>query len=159
MSNSNMNETHGHTGLNGAGPDGAGPGTTGHEWDGLQELNNPLPRWWLWIFYACIAFSVVWMVLYPAWPVPGGNTRGTLGYSSRADVEQQMAALESRRDAALKGIEQMPVADIDSFATAETETTAEADRVRLAPEASAAAASVSAKTMQMPGDRPMRGGL
>jgi cytochrome c oxidase cbb3-type subunit 3 len=112
MSNSNMNETHGHTGLNGAGPDGAGPGTTGHEWDGLQELNNPLPRWWLWIFYACIAFSVVWMVLYPAWPVPGGNTRGTLGYSSRADVEQQMAALESRRDAALKGIEQMPVADI-----------------------------------------------
>lgn len=114
MSNSDMNQTHGHSGLNGTGPDDAGPGTTGHEWDGLQELNNPLPRWWLWIFYACIAFSIVWMVLYPAWPVPGGNTRGTLGYSSRADVEQQMAALESRRDAALKGIEQIPVADIAS---------------------------------------------
>ncbi|MFN7397670.1 MAG: cytochrome-c oxidase, cbb3-type subunit III [Sandaracinobacter sp.] len=90
----------------------SGPGTTGHEWDGIQELNNPLPRWWLWIFYACIAFSLVWMVLYPAWPVPGGNTRGTLGYSSRADVEQHMKALEATRAAPLKGLEQMALADI-----------------------------------------------
>src|SRR5512146_1206471 len=88
------------------------PGTTGHDGDGIQELNNPLPRWWLWIFYATIAFSVLWMVLYPAWPVPGGNTRGTLGYSSRADVEQQMKALEVTRSAPLKGLEQMALADI-----------------------------------------------
>lgn len=91
---------------------GSGPGTTGHEWDGIQELNNPLPRWWLWIFYACIAFSILWMVLYPAWPMPGGNTQGTLGYSSRADVEQQMKALEVTRSAPLKGLEQMALADI-----------------------------------------------
>jgi cytochrome c oxidase cbb3-type subunit 3 len=89
-----------------------GPGTTGHEWDGIQELNNPLPRWWLWIFYACIAFALVWMVLYPAWPTPGGSTKGTLGYSSRADVEQQMKALELTRAAPLKGLEQMALADI-----------------------------------------------
>lgn len=93
-------------------PNKSHPGTTGHEWDGIQELNNPLPRWWLWIFYATIAFSVVWMVLYPAWPVPGGNTKGTLGYSSRADVEQQMKALEVTRAAPLKGLEQMALADI-----------------------------------------------
>jgi cytochrome c oxidase cbb3-type subunit 3 len=88
------------------------PGTTGHEWDGIQELNNPLPRWWLWIFYATIAFSLVWMLLYPAWPLPGGNTKGTLGYSSRADIERQMQALEVTRAAPLKGLEQMALADI-----------------------------------------------
>jgi cytochrome c oxidase cbb3-type subunit 3 len=91
---------------------GSGPGTTGHEWDGIQELNNPLPRWWLWIFYACIAFAGLWMVLYPSWPVPGGHIKGTLGYSSRADVEQQMKALEVTRAAPLKGLEQMALADI-----------------------------------------------
>ena len=46
-----------------------GISTTGHEWDGLTELNNPLPRWWLWIFYACIAFAAGYWVLYPSWPL------------------------------------------------------------------------------------------
>ena len=96
------------------GPETTGPGTTGHEWDGIQELNHPLPRWWLWILYATIAFSAVWVVLYPAWPIPGGNTRGTLGYSSRAEVEQQMAALDAQRGAALKGIETIPIENLGS---------------------------------------------
>ncbi|MCG2841448.1 cytochrome-c oxidase, cbb3-type subunit III [Sandaracinobacter sp. RS1-74] len=95
-----------------SGPGNAGPGTTGHEWDGIQELNNPLPRWWLWIFYATIVFAAVWVVLYPAIPLPGGNTQGTLGYSSRADVEQQMQALDAQRDAALKGIEAIAIEDL-----------------------------------------------
>ena len=46
-----------------------GQTTTGHEWDGIRELNTPLPRWWLWTFYATILFSVVYWVLYPAWPL------------------------------------------------------------------------------------------
>lgn len=95
-----------------AGPGTSGPGTTGHEWDGIEELNNPLPRWWLYILYATIAFSVLWMVLYPSWPLPGGNIRGMLGYSSRADIQQQMQALEAARAAPLKGLEQMALADI-----------------------------------------------
>lgn len=62
--------------------------TTGHEWDGIEELNMPLPKWWLNIFYATIVFSIIYMVLYPAWPLLTSNTQGVLGYSSRADVYQ-----------------------------------------------------------------------
>ena len=43
--------------------------TTGHEWDGIRELNTPLPRWWLWIFYATIVWSVGYWIVYPAWPL------------------------------------------------------------------------------------------
>jgi cytochrome c oxidase cbb3-type subunit 3 len=60
--------------------------TTGHEWDGIKELNNPLPRWWLWTFYATIAWALVYTVLYPAWPLIEGATSGVLGYSSRAEL-------------------------------------------------------------------------
>jgi cytochrome c oxidase cbb3-type subunit 3 len=86
--------------------------TTGHEWDGIQELNTPLPRWWLYIFYATIVWAIGYVILFPAIPVPGGNTAGTLGFSSRADVERQMRELEAVRAAPLKGIEQMALADI-----------------------------------------------
>ena len=46
-----------------------GTATTGHEWDGIRELNTPLPRWWLWLFYLCIIWSVGYWVVYPAWPL------------------------------------------------------------------------------------------
>ena len=46
-----------------------GQTTTGHEWDGIRELNTPLPRWWLWTFYATIVFAFGYWVLYPAWPL------------------------------------------------------------------------------------------
>jgi len=53
--------------------------TTGHSWDGdLQEFNNPLPRWWLWGFYATVVFAVVYWFLYPAWPVGHSYTKGLL---------------------------------------------------------------------------------
>lgn len=69
-----------------------GKPTTGHEWDGIQELNNPLPKWWLTTLYACIAFSVLWWVLYPAIPSFSGYTKGVLGYNQRADYAQDAAA-------------------------------------------------------------------
>ncbi len=70
--------------------------TTGHEWDGIRELNTPLPKWWLYTFYACIAFAVVWVVLYPALPFTGAT--GLLGHTTRGDAArdraEQVAAAE-----------------------------------------------------------------
>lgn len=54
-----------------------GAETTGHVWDdNLQEFNNPLPRWWIWTFYATVIFSVVYWVVYPSWPVADDYTKG-----------------------------------------------------------------------------------
>lgn len=68
-----------------------GVDTTGHEWDGIKELNNPLPRWWLYVFYACIAFSVLWWILFPAWPSSTGYTPGLLGSNQRVALDTRMA--------------------------------------------------------------------
>jgi cytochrome c oxidase cbb3-type subunit 3 len=69
-----------------------GTQTVGHEWDGIEELDTPMPRWWLWTLYATIAWSAVYVVLYPAWPLIDRATGGTLGWSSRGQLEQQVAA-------------------------------------------------------------------
>lgn len=66
--------------------------TTGHEWDGLKELNTPLPKWWLYTFYACIAFAAVWVVIYPSWP--GWN--GTSGWIAREAIVGEMAEANAR---------------------------------------------------------------
>lgn len=66
--------------------------TTGHVWDGIKELNNPLPKWWVYVFYATILFAALWWVLYPAWPLPGGATQGVLGSNQRLELEQRLAA-------------------------------------------------------------------
>ncbi|SNY91938.1 cytochrome c oxidase cbb3-type subunit 3 [Cohaesibacter sp. ES.047] len=63
----------------------SGVETTGHSWDGLKELNNPLPRWWLWTWYATIIWGIGYWVLYPAWPLVNGYTQGLLGHSNRAE--------------------------------------------------------------------------
>ncbi|MEM8824797.1 MAG: cytochrome-c oxidase, cbb3-type subunit III [Pseudomonadota bacterium] len=73
-----------------------GTETTGHSWDGIEELNTPLPRWWLWTFYATIVWGVIYTILFPAWPLVSSATSGVLGYSSRgevaADIERVNAA-------------------------------------------------------------------
>ena len=65
--------------------------TTGHDWDGIRELDNPMPRWWLWTFYATIAFSAVYTVLYPAWPLVNSATTGLLGWSSRGELRAEIS--------------------------------------------------------------------
>lgn len=67
------------------------PGTTGHEWDGIQEFNNPLPRWWVWVFYATIVWGIWYTIAYPAWPLINRATAGYLGYSTRAEVAEEIA--------------------------------------------------------------------
>jgi cytochrome c oxidase cbb3-type subunit 3 len=70
----------------------SGTETTGHEWDGIKELNTPLPRWWLWTFYATILFSIGYVIVYPAIPLIDTATRGLWGWSSRADLRREMDA-------------------------------------------------------------------
>ncbi len=70
-----------------------GHGTTGHEWDGIEEWDNPMPRWWLWTFYGTIAWAVAYSIAYPAWPLINGATAGLLGYSTRAEVAGEIEAV------------------------------------------------------------------
>lgn len=77
-----------------------GTETVGHEWDGIEELNTPLPRWWLWTFYACIVFAIGYVVVYPSLPSANGAPGGTSGWSSRQQFDREMAA----HQAALKPI-------------------------------------------------------
>lgn len=72
--------------------------TTGHTWDGIEELNNPLPRWWLWTFYITIIWGIGYTIAYPAWPMISGATKGMLGYSTRAQVAQQIADHEAENE-------------------------------------------------------------
>jgi cytochrome c oxidase cbb3-type subunit 3 len=65
--------------------------TTGHTWDGIEELNTPLPRWWLWTFYGTIVWGVIYTILFPAWPLINGATPGILGYSTRGQVAAAIA--------------------------------------------------------------------
>ncbi|MDA9009103.1 cytochrome-c oxidase, cbb3-type subunit III [Alphaproteobacteria bacterium] len=77
----------------------SGVETTGHDWDGIQELNNPLPRWWLWSFYVCILWAVAYWIFMPSWPLVQDYTRGFLGYSQRAVVAGELRSLtEARAD-------------------------------------------------------------
>ena len=72
--------------------------TTGHEWDGITEANRPLPKWWLWTFYACIVWAIGYWLLMPAWPRVSGYTKGVLGYSQRESVAEQVADGEAVAD-------------------------------------------------------------
>lgn len=88
--------------------------TTGHEWDGIKELNNPLPKWWLYVFYVTILFSIVYWVLYPAWPTLNSYTKGVLGWSQRTALEEQMQRARAAQAVYLERIAQADLAEIKS---------------------------------------------
>jgi len=72
-------------------PDAAGPDTTGHVWDeDLREYNNPLPRWWMWLFYITIAFGLGYLVLYPGL----GNVPGVLGWTSDGEYASERTSVD-----------------------------------------------------------------
>jgi cytochrome c oxidase cbb3-type subunit 3 len=86
-----------------------GTETVGHEWDGIEELNTPLPRWWLLTFYATVVFAIVYVVLYPALPGLHGATKGVLGWNSRVLLKNEMAAATKARAATLSAIAATPI--------------------------------------------------
>ena len=77
----------------------SGTETTGHEWDGIKELNTPLPRWWLFLFFACIVWAIGYWILMPSWPLLHGYTHGLLNHSQRDDVTANIKALNEARAA------------------------------------------------------------
>ncbi|SHL43663.1 cytochrome c oxidase cbb3-type subunit 3 [Roseovarius marisflavi] len=97
--------------------------TTGHQWDGIEEYNNPLPRWWLWTFYACIVWGLWYVIAYPAWPMIEGATAGYKGWSTRANVAVELAEAEAANaeiNAKLASVELASVADtpeLQAYAT------------------------------------------
>ncbi len=89
-----------------------GQTTTGHEWDGIRELNTPLPRWWVYIFYATIVFSVGYWILYPSWPLLRGYAPGILGTTNRIQVVKDLAAIQAQRAEAEAGLKDATVEQI-----------------------------------------------
>ncbi|CCD86600.1 cytochrome-c oxidase ccb3-type; subunit III [Bradyrhizobium sp. ORS 285] len=91
----------------------SGTATTGHAWDGIKELNTPLPRWWVITFYITIVWAIGYWIVYPAWPTITSNTTGLFGYSSRADVAVELANLEKIRGAKMAALATASLADIE----------------------------------------------
>jgi len=81
----------------------------GHEWDGIEELNTPLPRWWLWTFYATIVWGIGYSVVYPAWPLASRATAGVFNWSSRSALEGELAGDAARRAPLLTAIAATPI--------------------------------------------------
>ena len=88
--------------------------TTGHVWDGdVRELNKPLPRWWLYVFYATIVWAIGYWAVYPAWPTLNGYTKGYLGYSQRGSVDKQVADAKAAQAKYLAQVAATPLEEIE----------------------------------------------
>jgi len=77
----------------------SGAETTGHEWDGIKELNKPAPRWWLVVFVLAVIWAFGYWFFFPSWPVPGGNLRGNLGWTEHRELakeQQEIAGLQEK---------------------------------------------------------------
>ena len=90
----------------------SGVETTGHEWDGLKELNNPAPRWWLWVFIACFIWAVGYWVVYPAWPTTKDHTTGTFGWTEYKKLKKDQGAIMARKQKYLDQINNMSVEEV-----------------------------------------------
>jgi cytochrome c oxidase cbb3-type subunit III len=86
-----------------------GGADTGHVWDkDLREYNNPLPKWWLWLFYITIAFGLLYLALYPGL----GNFGGVKGWSQAKQYEEEKAAVEAKAQAILAPLAALPVPEL-----------------------------------------------
>ncbi len=96
--------------------DVTGVETTGHEWDGIRELNNPLPKWWIYTFYATIVWCLAYWVVMPAWPYLTSEgwtyTKGVIGYEQRGVVTRELAAVSEGRAGAMQQIAELPLEEV-----------------------------------------------
>ncbi len=83
--------------------------TVGHEWDGIEELNNPLPRWWVLTLWATVLWALVYVVVYPAIPLLNKGTQGLWGWSSRGQLVDELNAATRGREASLAAIAAAPL--------------------------------------------------
>ena len=91
----------------------SGVETTGHVWDGdVRELNQPLPRWWLYTFYLCCVWAVGYWLVYPAWPTLNGYTEGYFNYSQRDSVMSEVEAAKTEQNKYRSQIAGLSLADV-----------------------------------------------
>ncbi|MBW8785092.1 MAG: cytochrome-c oxidase, cbb3-type subunit III [Novosphingobium sp.] len=88
--------------------------TVGHEWDGIEELNNPLPRWWLWSFYATILFALGYVVAYPAIPLAHRASAGVLGWTSRGQLAGETALVARERAPLMARLAATPIERLEA---------------------------------------------
>ena len=86
--------------------------TTGHEWDGIKELNKPLPKWWIWTFYATIVWAFGYWIVYPAWPTLNGYTKGMWNYSQRATVAIDIKTAAAAQTGMRELLDKTPLTDV-----------------------------------------------
>lgn len=92
----------------------SGVETTGHEWDGLKELNNPAPRWWLIVFIITVIWAVGYWIIFPAWPTLSGNTKGTAGWTSHKKLAEEQAEITARRGVYAEQVAQKSLQEIQN---------------------------------------------
>lgn len=86
-----------------------GTQTVGHEWDGIEELDTPMPRWWVITFWITIVWGLAYIVVYPAIPMLNSATQGLWNWSSRGQLEQEMKAEATRRAPITSALTAIPV--------------------------------------------------
>ncbi|MXP10751.1 cytochrome-c oxidase, cbb3-type subunit III [Pseudoblastomonas halimionae] len=86
-----------------------GTETVGHEWDGIEELNTPLPRWWLWTFYLTIVFAIGYVIAFPAWPMVDKATEGVLGWTSRSQLAKEIDVADQARESVREALARTPI--------------------------------------------------
>ena len=92
----------------------SGVETTGHEWDGIKELNNPAPRWWLWVFYICCIWAFGYWVLYPAWPTLSGHTKGKWEWTQYKELEAAQSEIKEIQAGRVSKIAGLDLKDIQN---------------------------------------------
>jgi cytochrome c oxidase cbb3-type subunit III len=87
----------------------SGTQTVGHEWDGIEELDTPMPRWWVLTYWACIIWAIGYVIVYPAIPMLNSATPGVWNWSSRGQLAQEMSAEAKRRAPITSALALVPV--------------------------------------------------